>query len=311
VSATTVGTGTSGGVSPVTSGNFANFFFALLEVCRLSLSGLVAVVVRAGHLPTRKSLMFAFPRPSSIRRGIAALLPMLVVAQAVQAGIIQTNFGTGTDAVPGGPFDPSANILATNLVSAATTGSFYRQDSGYAVVVSRLYDGDLGTLSSSGLGGDGRFTVMPNIATIRFDLDAPYDITAIRTYASWDSGRDGQRYTVSYATALNPSTYATLLEISRFDVTDFPLRESYDWETGESIMIPDEDFATTLVQLTPTSGFLAEQVVSLQFTFNGVENGGTAYREIQVTAVPEPSTCAMALAGLACGGFSMWRRRRA
>jgi len=29
-----------------------------------------------------------------------------------------------------------------------------------------------------------------------------------------------------------------------------------------------------------------------------------------VAAVPEPATCAMALAGIACGGFSMWRRRR-
>jgi hypothetical protein len=28
-------------------------------------------------------------------------------------------------------------------------------------------------------------------------------------------------------------------------------------------------------------------------------------------AVPEPSTCAMALAGLACGGYSLFRRRRA
>jgi hypothetical protein len=27
--------------------------------------------------------------------------------------------------------------------------------------------------------------------------------------------------------------------------------------------------------------------------------------------VPEPSTCAMALAGLACGGYSLLRRRRA
>jgi len=26
--------------------------------------------------------------------------------------------------------------------------------------------------------------------------------------------------------------------------------------------------------------------------------------------VPEPSTCIMALAGLACSGFSMWRRRK-
>jgi autotransporter-associated beta strand protein len=31
---------------------------------------------------------------------------------------------------------------------------------------------------------------------------------------------------------------------------------------------------------------------------------------LQFTAVPEPSTCAVALAGLACGGYSMVRRRR-
>jgi formylglycine-generating enzyme required for sulfatase activity len=31
----------------------------------------------------------------------------------------------------------------------------------------------------------------------------------------------------------------------------------------------------------------------------------------RLAAVPEPSTCAMALAGLACGGYSMFRRRRA
>jgi len=32
---------------------------------------------------------------------------------------------------------------------------------------------------------------------------------------------------------------------------------------------------------------------------------------VTLTAVPEPSTCAMALAGLACGGYSLVRRRRA
>ena len=35
---------------------------------------------------------------------------------------------------------------------------------------------------------------------------------------------------------------------------------------------------------------------------------GTGFR--LAAAVPEPSTCAMALAGLACGGYSMWRRRK-
>ena len=29
-----------------------------------------------------------------------------------------------------------------------------------------------------------------------------------------------------------------------------------------------------------------------------------------ITAVPEPSTTAMALAGLACGGYSLFRRRK-
>ncbi len=30
---------------------------------------------------------------------------------------------------------------------------------------------------------------------------------------------------------------------------------------------------------------------------------------LSVATVPEPSTCVMALAGLACGGWQMWRRR--
>ena len=30
----------------------------------------------------------------------------------------------------------------------------------------------------------------------------------------------------------------------------------------------------------------------------------------EIVTVPEPATCAIALAGLACGGFSVWRRRR-
>jgi hypothetical protein len=35
-------------------------------------------------------------------------------------------------------------------------------------------------------------------------------------------------------------------------------------------------------------------------------NATTGY----VSVVPEPSTYAMAVAGLACGGWQMWRRRR-
>jgi hypothetical protein len=31
---------------------------------------------------------------------------------------------------------------------------------------------------------------------------------------------------------------------------------------------------------------------------------------VTITAVPEPATYAMALAGLACGGYSLFRRRK-
>jgi hypothetical protein len=39
-------------------------------------------------------------------------------------------------------------------------------------------------------------------------------------------------------------------------------------------------------------------------------NNVTGTGVFSIAAVPEPSTCAMALAGLACGGYSMFRRRK-
>ena len=41
-----------------------------------------------------------------------------------------------------------------------------------------------------------------------------------------------------------------------------------------------------------------------------VEDNGIGFRLASPVAVPEPSTCAMALAGLACGGYSLFRRRK-
>jgi hypothetical protein len=43
--------------------------------------------------------------------------------------------------------------------------------------------------------------------------------------------------------------------------------------------------------------------------FNSADYGG--FRLAAPVAVPEPSTYVMALAGLACGGYSLFRRRRA
>ena len=40
------------------------------------------------------------------------------------------------------------------------------------------------------------------------------------------------------------------------------------------------------------------------------EISGVGFRLASPVSLPEPSTCAMALAGLACGGYSLFRRRK-
>jgi formylglycine-generating enzyme len=56
-------------------------------------------------------------------------------------------------------------------------------------------------------------------------------------------------------------------------------------------------------------------LLSSSFTFTGVppsdEDGGFGFRLASPVAVPEPSTWVMGLAGIACGGWQMVRRRRA
>ena len=67
---------------------------------------------------------------------------------------------------------------------------------------------------------------------------------------------------------------------------------------------------TIEASLTPLQSSLVDQ---WQLVGNG--NSNTAFGDLQLTGmsvvtVPEPSTYAMALAGLACGGYSLFRRRR-
>jgi hypothetical protein len=249
----------------------------------------------------------SFKSINALRGLILAGLLLAAGTPFAAATTVQTNYGTGDGTTPGGTFATSGNLLLTNLASASFTGSSYRSDSGYPVVVPRLYDNDLGPSGSSGLGNDGSYTLMPNIATIQFDLDGAFDITLIRTYASWDSGRSGQSYTVNYATASAPLTFVQLFSITPFNNDDsiFPQLEFYDPFSDEYFTYADDSLSSTMVSLTSTTGVLAADVVSLQFVFTGYQNGGTAFREFQV--VPEPS-CAVLLLG--SGALLLLRRRR-
>lgn len=220
-------------------------------------------------------------------------------AISVQASPIQTNYGTGDGSIPGGAM-PTSNLLATNLLSASRTGTgdafFYREESGYTVDLARLSDGQFGTA-----GGNQAFTVMPNVVSLTFNLNLAtrptgYDVGSIKTYASWDSGRDGQAYTVEYSTAANPGQFALLATVSRFDNTDFTTQMMYMPLPFPPYMTmypyQDDSQSSTMVQLTDSSGTLASGVAAIRFNFSGIENSGTAFREFVVegVAVAAPTT---------------------
>lgn len=254
-----------------------------------------------------------FPRPSekpfstsliTVRRLTLNLSTLLFGAAALGASaqVVQNDFVSANPSIPGGLTLSSTDLLQTQLASAARSATgdaaFYNEEGGYPVDLSRLSDGQFGTFGASGLGGDGHYTVMPNNVTITFTFDTSvntlgYSLSAIRTFASWDDGRDGQSYSVKYATVFAPSTFNTLHAITPFNPSGL------------------DEPANTVVELTPTVGYLAENVSGLQFVFSGFENGGTAYREVDVTGVatpiPEPSIYGVVL-GMVAFIFGSKRR---
>jgi len=87
------------------------------------------------------------------------------------------------------------------------------------------------------------------------------------------------------------------------------------------------DYVVELRNMTAASGFYADApnvpflstnpslligLIDSSDPSNDRVYDGTPFQfELGAVAVPEPSTYAMALAGLACGGYSLFRRRRA
>ena len=78
---------------------------------------------------------------------------------------------------------------------------------------------------------------------------------------------------------------------------------SADGYYGVKFSAGGSDWNYGWVEVTITGSSLTFGVASVETTINAPIAAGAV-------AVPEPSTYAMALAGLACGGWQMWRRRK-
>jgi len=104
-----------------------------------------------------------------------------------------------------------------------------------------------------------------------------YDITNIMTAGGWnDGGRDQQSYTVSYATAANPTFFIPLTVVSYNPASP-------------------AGYSMSRATLTAANGVLASNVVALQFdmTTPAGENGFSGYSEMAVygspSATPPPA----------------------
>ena len=242
--------------------------------------------------------------------------------------LLQTSLSSASRTGAPGTVLTSTDLLQTSLASASRTGApgsgnayFYREDSGYGVNLARLTDGVLDASS----GAQPSLSVLPNQTTLTFDLDLAanpdgYTINSIATYASWDSGRDGQSYTVQYSLASAPETFLTLATLTPYDVADesFPLVEEQRPNPITFQLEPysyhDTSRSSTLVTLAPSTGHLAEGVGSLRFLFTGYENGGTGFQEFDVigfATVPEPSSALLVGSGFFFLGLFRWLALRA
>ena len=72
----------------------------------------------------------------------------------------------------------------------------------------------------------------------------------------------------------------------------------------------------TLVPASSTYLYAFKDIVNstgageIVVTYQNLTGDGPSVSGLVVSTVPEPSTCAMALAGLACGGYSLFHRRK-
>jgi len=121
-----------------------------------------------------------------------------------------------------------------------------------------------------------------------------YSVTQSRSYSS------SQNYLTDVGIFLNsPSYYGT------FDQSG----NVYQWHDYDGSRSGSRGFRGGLWRWTAAASSSSNQ--SGGGTAASEESYQIGFRLAAPVAVPEPSTCMMALAGLACGGYSMFRRRRA
>jgi hypothetical protein len=271
----------------------------------------------------------AFGGYSMWRRRILSLLTLLlafvVVGPAAQGGLFFTDdfssssansnlsvpsgWTFGTDSTPNGvaqnnasEYDPDSEEFVTPRTYISTVATNYNTiDFTYELTFS--VGGGGGGIAFFGIGSG-----QPNVDF----YDEPYAAFFLRQWPT-SAGNGQTGWTIS--TIADPASPSE--NVFADPGTGNGTYRAQLLKSGDSLTLGIDvnyiggpfaaDFAITKSLLTDL-GFLNATNSTLFF---GTADSATTFDNLLVAApVPEPSTCVMALAGLACGGYSVFRRRK-
>lgn len=148
-------------------------------------------------------------------------------------------------------------------------------------------------------------------STVSYELQfaTPLPMTSQLVFIDFDSREQVLIKAFDASNALIPFANTTILRSPGADSTPNYTGLSWTSSVGATGLLADTINDTESNIIASISSSTSIQRIVYEFDFSQVDSGGGTIR-FQVAAVPEPSTYAMALAGLACSGFAMWRRRK-
>lgn len=234
--------------------------------------------------------------PMQPAKSVLILLAAFAFSPSLSAQVLitYTNGGAGT-------YEPYDSVVSATDAANQGISSFnsLTQTAGSAIFGSQLSilnDGIVFNPVIYGTAdrGDTAFSFTPSDGSvIEFTFNSPQIVSSINTFAMSGPGqlRSAQNYGLEY---LSGSSWISLF--SSLD-TSAPGNLN-DGNTTTWVNLDFSGFA---------GGALAD-VNALRFTFQNVGGNETLYREIDVFAVPEPST--LLLLSVAAGGILLFRRRR-
>ena len=150
-----------------------------------------------------------------------------------------------------------------------------------------------------GLGSTGSPNPKVGIYSNFASINGPVPGTLLATFTGTTavSAKGIYTFTGSFTAQANTSYWVVL------ENTNSASQESYEWFSNDAFTPPTQQNASNVTYLgtVERNGEFGTWINTLPSLSIGIKG---------VVAVPEPSTYCMALAGLACGGYSRWRRRK-